>query len=352
MIVFVMKKYAIIIITAMLMSCQHQEQSPVSTPSFTNEVMLRTTPVKNQGESALCWIYAMLATIETEHLMQGDSVNLSADFVVRHLLEEQSRRYYLSQCQQPISLDGMAPQLIRCIRRFGLVAFDSYHADEQCNYEVIRRKLTQMGKHSVALRKGLSHYMHDVSNMLDETVRPLPRYQFMLGAEYTALEFAHSVCGAKEYVALTSIEDHPYGQPVMLDMGTGSTDDTFINTPVEKLQQFVVHALRSGHPVCWEGDISEPGFSFEKGIALYDHEPPSKQLRQQQLDRFQTTDDHCMAIVGLARDATGKHYFICKNSWGDGNPYKGFIYMSFDYFYMKTIAIVMPQKAIPQSYYQ
>ena len=35
---------------------------------FTNEVMNGMTPVKNQGKSQTCWIYAMLATIETEHL--------------------------------------------------------------------------------------------------------------------------------------------------------------------------------------------------------------------------------------------------------------------------------------------
>ena len=44
---------------------------------YTNEVLNRMTPVKDQGDSETCWIYAMLATIETEHLAWGDSVNLS-----------------------------------------------------------------------------------------------------------------------------------------------------------------------------------------------------------------------------------------------------------------------------------
>lgn len=38
---------------------------------FTNEVMLRYSPVKDQGISPLCWMYAMLATIETEHIMMA-----------------------------------------------------------------------------------------------------------------------------------------------------------------------------------------------------------------------------------------------------------------------------------------
>ena len=45
--------------------------------TYTNDLLLPMTPVKNQGKSELCWAYAMLATIETEHLVRGDSVNLS-----------------------------------------------------------------------------------------------------------------------------------------------------------------------------------------------------------------------------------------------------------------------------------
>ena len=59
-------------------SCAHQPS--VYTPGgkhFTNEVLNRMTPIKDQGESQTCWIYAMLAAIETEHLSWGDSVNLS-----------------------------------------------------------------------------------------------------------------------------------------------------------------------------------------------------------------------------------------------------------------------------------
>ena len=53
-------------------SCARQEPK-----NFTHEVLNRMTPIKDQGNIPTCWIYAMLATIETEHLSWGDSVNLS-----------------------------------------------------------------------------------------------------------------------------------------------------------------------------------------------------------------------------------------------------------------------------------
>ena len=62
----------------MIISCgRPQSRKPVRS-EFCNDVVIKTTPVLDQGRSPLCWAYAMLATIESEHLMQGDSVHLSA----------------------------------------------------------------------------------------------------------------------------------------------------------------------------------------------------------------------------------------------------------------------------------
>ena len=70
------------------------------------------------------------------------------------------------------------------------------------------------------------------------------------------------------------------------------------------------------------------------------HEP--RQLsRAEAFERFEVTDDHCMAIIGTARDGRGRLYFVCKNSWGTDNPYGGLMYMSEQYFRLNTVAVVM-----------
>ena len=51
-----------------------------------------------------------------------------------------------------------------------------------------------------------------------------------------------------------------------------------------------------------------------------------------------------MAIVGLACNASGKTYYIMKNSWGTDNPYGGLMYMSEDYLKMKTMAVFLPRE--------
>ena len=67
--------------------------------------------------------------------------------------------------------------------------------------------------------------------------------------------------------------------------------------------------------------------------------------RQQAFECRKTTDDHCMALVGLAHDAQGRRWFIAKNSWGTANPYGGYMYLSYEYVWMKTIAIYLSHEA-------
>jgi bleomycin hydrolase len=325
------------VMTFVLTACMDRQQKADMT--FTHDVMLPITPVKDQQGSSLCWAYAMLATIETEHLVQGDSVNLSVDFTARHLLVDEARKYYLSQGQHPISMRGMATRLLHSLERDGMVTYDSYHSTD-CNYPVLMRKLMKSGQVSVNRRAGLTPYMAQVEQLLDDAIRPMPRYQFMYGAEYTAREFAHSVCRRHEYEALTSFTHHPFGSSFVLEVEDNVMNDTFKNVPMKQLLARVEKSIREGHPVCWEGDVSEPGFDFQHGTATIEAKS-SQQLRQQQFEKLQTTDDHCMALVGLAHDGSGAPYFICKNSWGTGNPYGGLMYMSFDYFCLKTIAVVM-----------
>lgn len=58
--------------------------------AFYNDIVLRSTPILDQQDSPLCWIDAMLATIETDRLQLGDSVTLSPDYLARRFMEEQS----------------------------------------------------------------------------------------------------------------------------------------------------------------------------------------------------------------------------------------------------------------------
>ena len=170
---------------------------------FTNEVLNRMTPVKNQGESETCWIYAMLAAIETEHLSWGDSVNLSPYYIEKMMEQEPDA---------PKSKRGMGQTLIRLIHKYGIVGYDA---------------------------------MRTVDT-------PAPRWVFMLGAEYTPQEFARSVCANNEYIALTSNSREPYYKNIDIDLPDNWLNDCFYNIPMDSLLAKTERAVHQHHGVCWE----------------------------------------------------------------------------------------------------
>ena len=121
-----MKELIILLVAAAVTcSCGH---GPAARRGFTVEAMNKITPVKNQGRGPLCWIYAMLATVESDRLMQGDSVNLSAVYVARRVLEAEAERMYLSQGLTGVAVDGMAPRALSALAEYGVVTYDAYRS--------------------------------------------------------------------------------------------------------------------------------------------------------------------------------------------------------------------------------
>lgn len=328
---------ALLLVALVLFAACGKKEKVRQRLSFTDEVRLPATPVKDQGSTSLCWIYAMLATIETEHIVQGDSVNLSVDYVARAFLREQALEGYLTD-NWTVTVRGMSSMTLRLLATYGLTHYDAYHHKDELQLPVLLEKL-RMAKGAA---KSLADFEDKLDAQLDQSFgEAMPRV-FFLGAQYTPLEFAHSVCRDDEYEAVTSFLHHPFGTRFPLEVPDNHYHDRFLNVPIDTLINKVEQSLRQGHPVCWEGDVSEPGFSFDRGVAdLHVGDDATQEQRQRQFEEGQTTDDHCMEIVGLAHDGQGRSYFLLKNSWGTDNPYGGYMYMSRDYFQMKTIAVYL-----------
>ena len=334
-----MRKLIILFIAiATITSCDlKRENFNSSKKHFINEVLLGYTPVKDQGHSSLCWAYAMLATIETEHIQMGDSVNLSVDYIARYHLGEQARFHFLSKGYDRMTLRGTAPLLLRLIDEYGIMPYDSYNA-HNINYQSMMKRLVMLSNSS----RNMSELKDRAERLFDDRIGALPKKVYMLGAEYTPLEFAHSVCMRGEYLAMTSFTHHSFGEAFVLEVPDNYSNELYYNVPIDVMMKRIERSLRTGHPVCWEGDTSETGFDFKRGVAeLTKQRPYTQKQRQIEFENHHTTDDHCMVLIGIAHDENGKRYYIAKNSWGTGNAYNGLMYLSEEYVMMKTIAIVV-----------
>lgn len=138
---------------------------------------------------------------------------------------------------------------------------------------------------------------------------PTPKQVFMLGAQYTPLEFAHSVCAPDEYISLTSLPDSPYYKKVEVPIPDNWERNRLLNIPLDTLRAHVNRALKNHHPVCWESKA------------------------------------HAMAIVGLAHDSLRRPYYIMKNSWGTDRPHGGLVYLSARKLWRDIVAVYMTKEA-------
>ena len=74
------------------------------------------------------------------------------------------------------------------------------------------------------------------------------------------------------------------------------------------------------------------------------------EVRQAAFDEFATQDDHGMHLVGMAKDQTGKRFYIVKNSWGsERNFAKGYFFCSQAYYLYKTTSIMVHKNGVPKA---
>ena len=342
---------------------------------------LPITPIKDHGHTDLCWIYALLATLETDHLAMGDSVNLSPLWLERHAIIEQATDTYLTG--SPISLRGTLPEAMRLFSTYGIVAWDAYHQGEQISRSsgrriatdnttdrshssrVIARKAHHLASTLSAQQQGLKAMHHKLDDILDTDLGCPPHKVFMLGAEYTPLQFAHSIALPEDWQTFTSFTHHPFGRPFAVEVPDNRQHHEAMNIPLHDLLHRVIASLRDGHPVAWEGCMHKlttatsathaataatPSHATHATTAatpttmvpLSEIESQRIQTTRQRLfETHRLTDDHCMAIIGMRYDRQGRRFFICKNSWGINDGDRGLRYMSEQQFLLSTIMVMI-----------
>jgi bleomycin hydrolase len=186
------------------------------------------------------------------------------------------------------------------------------------------------------------------------------------------------------YIEITSYTHHPFYEKILLEIPDNWSNDLYYNVPVNDLKQIIDYALEKGYSICWDGDVSDKGFSHKNGVAiipeinpedlsdteqarwedlsekekeeeLYKFEKPvgektiDQEIRQHHFDNWQATDDHLMHITGMVEDQNGTKYYITKNSWSEeSNDFGGYLNMSESYIMLNTIAIMIHKDALPE----
>ena len=342
-----MKKFLLLSLLSVVWSaCSEQGQTISFDYRFTNDIMLLHTPVKSQGRTQTCWAFTMASLLESEYLAtHQDTIRLSVMYAVRQKYMRHLEQSYYSKGKDEIRGGSLGHTFLTDLKEMGCMPYEAYkgHLPDAKRHD--HRKLVKEMKALVdkaVKQKDLHTLKQKANELFDQYLgKVLSSFDYK-GKTYTPQAFAESLnINPSKYVELTSFTHHPFDECFVLEVPDNWEHASYYNVPLDSLEKYVVQSLENGKTVAWDGDTSEEGFMAQQGLALLPDSLVTQENRQQGFERFETTDDHMMHIVGMAHDEQGRRYYILKNSWGRVGPYKGLVYMSQNYFRAKTVSVVL-----------
>ncbi len=386
-----MRNYSTLFIAAMLLTVgianaqdnlvnqlkDNKSQTTKEAFAFTNIVNAEATSVKNQGSSGTCWSYSANSFIESEMVRMGKKpVDIAEMYTVRNMYIDKAESYVRMHGMASYSQGGALHDPIDLMAKYGALPQEVYsglqpgqvkndHTELEGTLKAILEPIAKNEKTISLVWKSA------VTNVVDAYLGAVPQKFKFEGKEYTPQTFAKDVIGInpKDYVEITSWNSNAYYEPMIVMVPDNWTYKSSYNVPLDEMISTIDNALKKGYTVAWATDVTEKYFSWKNGVAfvptknytdMTDDEKKqlfskpqeelniTPELRQRAFDTFETTDDHGMQITGLAKDVNGKEYYIVKNSWGEANDYKGYLYVSKNYVKYKTTSILLHKDGIPK----
>ena len=357
---------------------------------FTTVKELKITPVKNQSRTGTCWSFSGVAFIESELLRTGKGeYDLSEMFIVNKSYIDKADKYVRLNGFLNYAQGGSFEDVLYAFKHYGAIPEEAYNG---LNYGDTIHIHGELEQSSFAYVKSIAENPNGKLSpvwkgahkaIIESYLGQIPEKFVYKGNEYTPKSFGQSLgLNIDDYVSLTSYTHEPFYSPFALEIQDNWRWGLSYNIPLDELMKVFDNAINTGYTIAWASDVSERGFSRD-GIAVmpdieYQETKGSDQdrwvglnrterdarireligspckevdvtqeMRQISYDNYETTDDHGMLIYGIAKDQTGKKYYMVKNSWGTSSKYNGLWYASEAFVSYKTMSIVVHKDAIP-----
>ncbi len=316
--------------------------------------IIESTPIKDQQKTGTCWSYATTSFIETEALRLGKKpVVLSPMFFVIPTYIDKAEKYIRMNGILHFGEGDLTFSVMNAYKKYGAIPEMNYSgkidsASKQDHNEMNNVLLEKVNNYVNSGRGKMTReeYRNAISNVLYEYMGNPPDSINYQGEVFSTKSFAEEKIGINpdDYIEITSFNHHPFYSKFILEIIANWNNNYYLNLPINDFENLVDNALLNNYSVCWDGDIHE---GYMDGFAVLDDtiKEITQQMRQIAFDNKTTEDVHNMHIIGIAENKNGQRFYIVKNS-SDGANCGGYLYMSKEFFLLKTISVMINKNAL------
>ena len=386
-----MKKTMLAIACVLLMgsSVFAQEDKKEEQKAYTFTIVKEnpSTPAKDQSRSGTCWSFSGIGLLESELLKSGKGeYDLSEMWIVRNAYLEKAERYIRLHGSANFAAGGGFHDITEMIKRYGIVPEEAYkglnYGVEKHNHAELDKVLESFCKAIIEQKTLTTAWKAAFNGILDAYFGKMPETFTYKGKEYTPKTYAQSLgLNMEDYVEIGSYTNVPFYKPFIIEIPDNWLLGSVYNVPLDEMIQVIDNAIENGYTIGWGADVSEKGFSWKNAVAIVPDEDKTdlsgterdkwekltaaekaksayafdgtakektitQDMRQEAFDNYNTTDDHGMVIVGIAKDQNGQKFYKVKNSWGTESKYNGYFFASEAFVRYKTIDFMINKNAL------
>jgi bleomycin hydrolase len=318
--------------------------------------LIKSSPIKDQQATSLCWSFATTSFIETEAIRLGKCpLILSPMFFVTPTYIDKAEKYIRMNGKSYFGPGDLTISIMRAYKNYGAIPQIVYTGKKDSisryDHSEMDNALLEKVKYYVKSGRGkmtTEGYRKDINDILSGTLGKAPDTFTYNQKLYTPKSFAKEVVGINpdDYVEITSFSHHPFYSKFILEIQANWNNNYYLNLPINDFSNLVDYAVSHNYSICWDGDIYE-GYNNGFAVLSDDTKIITQQIRQEAFDNQTTKDVHNMHIIGIAENDKRNRFYILKNS-SDAKNCGGYLYMSKEYLLLKTISIMVNKGGIPK----
>ncbi len=362
---------------------------------FADIINAPSTPPIGQGITGTCWCFSGIATMESELLrMSKGTYDLAEMWIVRYAFIEKALRNSMMR-RSVLKGSGSIGDVPYIIKKYGIVPESAYPG---LNYGITRHVHDELNGVMNAYFSAIlqnkngelsTAWLRGLEGILDAYLGKVPEKFKYNGKEYTPESFTKELgLNTDDYIRLASVTHHPFHSKFHLEVSGNWHWDEFYNVTMDEMIEVIDHALKNGYTLTWIADVTNRGYSKEKGLCVYPAESKeqispeergewqkytdkqisdignsdvagsfeipvaervvTQESRQREYINYNNKEDHGMHIMGIAADQRGRIFYKIKNSAHADGVYEkgGYFYASQPYMKMFTISLQLHKKGL------